>query len=101
MLYAIWVQDVPDSLEKRMAVRPEHYARMQALVDEGRLSFAGPFPKEPGGDPTKVGFAGGLIVADFESREAAERWINDDPYSAAGVIAEVRVEPFIKALPAD
>ena len=44
MPYAIQGEDVPDSLEKRMAVRPEHLERIKALQDEGRLILAGPHP---------------------------------------------------------
>ena len=38
MLYLIYAQDVPNSLENRLAVRP---ARLQALRDAGRLVVAG------------------------------------------------------------
>ncbi|VTR29396.1 YciI-like protein [Serratia fonticola] len=41
MLYLIYAQDVPGTLEQRMAVRPAHLARLQALRDEGRLVVAG------------------------------------------------------------
>ncbi|TYR68656.1 YciI family protein, partial [Serratia marcescens] len=41
MLYLIYAQDVPNSLENRLAVRP---ARLQALRDAGRLVVAGPNP---------------------------------------------------------
>ncbi len=44
MLYVIYAEDVPDSLEKRLSVRPAHLARLQLLQDEGRLLTAGPMP---------------------------------------------------------
>lgn len=44
MLYLIYAQDVPNSLENRLAVRPAHLARLQALRDAGRLVVAGPNP---------------------------------------------------------
>ncbi|MEF1299901.1 YciI family protein, partial [Vibrio parahaemolyticus] len=44
MWYVIFSQDVENSLEKRMGVRPQHLERLQQLQDEGRLLTAGPMP---------------------------------------------------------
>lgn len=99
MLYAIFGQDVPDSLEKRKAARPAHLARLQALQDQGRLLLAGPFPAVDAADPGMAGFTGSLIVAEFVSLEAAQAWAADDPYVDAGVYAQVAVRPFKKVLP--
>ncbi len=96
MLYAIFGQDVPDSLEKRKTARPAHLARLQALQDEGRLLLAGPFPAVDANDPGLAGFSGSLIVAEFASLDAAEVWAAADPYVASGVYAQVAVRPFKK-----
>ena len=100
MLYAIVGQDVPDSLEKRLAARPAHVARLQALQEEGRLILAGPFPSVDANDPATAGFSGSLIVAEFTSLQNAEAWAQADPYMAAGVYAQVTVKPFKKVFPA-
>jgi len=100
MLYVINGEDVPDSLEKRMTVRPEHLKRIQALQDAGRLILAGPYPAIDNQDPGPAGFSGSLIVAEFESLEAAQAWANADPYVSAGVYRKVTVKPFKKVLPA-
>ena len=92
-------EDVPDSLEKRMAVRSQHLSRIQALQDEGRLILAGPFPAIDSLEPGPAGFSGSLIVAEFESLEAAKTWANADPYVSAGVYQKVTVKPFKKVLP--
>jgi uncharacterized protein YciI len=99
VLYAIFGNDVPDSLEKRKAARPAHLARLQTLQDEGRLIMAGPFPAVDAADPGMAGFTGSLIVAEFASLEAAEAWAAADPYVAAGVYVQVAVRPFKKVLP--
>jgi uncharacterized protein YciI len=44
VLYVIYAEDIADSLEKRLSVRPAHLARLQLLQDEGRLLTAGPMP---------------------------------------------------------
>ena len=99
MLYTINGEDVPNSLEKRMTVRPEHLKRIQALQDTGRLILAGPYPAIDSLDPGPAGFSGSLIVAEFESLEAAQAWANADPYVSAGVYRKVTVKPFKKVLP--
>ena len=100
MLYAIIGEDTPNSLEKRLAARPAHLARLDALQRDGRLSLAGPFPAIDSPDPGPAGFSGSLIIAEFESLESARTWAYADPYVAAGIYARVAVKPFRKALPA-
>ena len=100
MWYAIWAEDIPDSLEKRLAARPAHLERLQVLQAEGRLRLAGPLPTVDSEDPGQAGFSGSLIVAEFASLEAAQAWAEADPYKAAGVYAKVTVKPFKQVFPA-
>ena len=86
MLYLIFGEDLPDSLERRLAVRPAHLARLNALKAEGRLVLAGPCPAIDSPDPGPAGFTGSLIVAEFPSFADARAWADADPYIAAGVI---------------
>jgi uncharacterized protein YciI len=100
MFYAIAGQDVPDSLERRLAARPAHLERLHALQQAGRLLLAGPFPAIDSNDPGPAGFTGSLIVAEFDTQDAAQAWADADPYIAAGVYASVSVKPFKKVFPA-
>lgn len=100
MLYAIVGDDAPGSLDKRLAARPDHLERLKALQDAGRLILAGPCPAIDSPDPGPAGFAGSLIVAEFESLAAAQAWAAADPYVTEGVFARTTVRPFKKALPA-
>lgn len=99
MFYAILGEDRPDSLEARLAARPAHLARIEALKAQGRLLLAGPFPAIDAENPGPAGFTGSLIVAEFESLTAAENWAQEDPYRTAGVFRAVTVKPFRKVLP--
>ena len=96
MLYVIYAEDIADSLEKRLSVRPAHLARLQLLHDEGRLLTAGPMPAVDSNEPGAAGFTGSTIIAEFESLEAAQSWANDDPYIAASVYKNVSVKPYKK-----
>ena len=99
MYYAIICTDITNSLERRLSVRPQHLERLQQLKDEGRLLLAGPHPVIDSSVPGPDGFSGSLIVAEFSSLDAAQRWADADPYVEAGVFADVTVKPFMKVLP--
>lgn len=99
MLYAIISQDIDNSLTLRKEARPAHLARLETLRDQGRLVLAGPHPAIDSEDPGESGFSGSLVVAEFESLEAAQAWADADPYMDAGVYAQVIVKPFKKVLP--
>ncbi len=99
MLYAIIGEDMPDSLEKRLANRPPHLERLKALQEQGRLLLAGPFPAIDSIDPGPAGFSGSLIVAEFASLEEAQAWAHTDPYVSGGVYGSVTVKPFRRTLP--
>jgi len=99
MWYVIVGEDVQDSLGKRLATRPAHVQRLEALKTQGRLLLAGPFPTIDAPDPGPAGYTGSLIVAEFDTLDAAQQWANEDPYLAGGVYARVTVRPFKKTLP--
>ena len=99
MLYAIIATDVANSLEARLAAPPAHLERLQQLKAEGRIVLAGPHPAIDSNDPGAAGFSGSLVVAEFESLNAAQAWAEADPYVAAGVYANVNVKPFKQVLP--
>ncbi|MEX0605868.1 MAG: YciI family protein [Marinobacter sp.] len=99
MYYAIMSQDIPNSLSLRMSARPAHLERLEALKSEGRLMLAGPHPALDTPDPGEAGFTGSLVIAEFDSLEAAQSWADDDPFVAAGVYESVVVKPFKRVLP--
>ncbi len=99
MLYAIVTQDVDNSGPLRAKARDAHRERLSALAQAGRLVLAGPFPAIDSPDPGPAGFTGSLIIAEFDSLEAASRWADADPFVEAGVYKTVQVKPFKRVLP--
>ena len=85
MWYAIMAEDMPNSLERRLAARPEHVKRIQELQESGRLLLAGPFPAIDSSDPGPAEYSGSLIVAEFTNLEDAKEWANNDPFVIANV----------------
>lgn len=94
MLYVIYARDIAHSLDKRLAARPAHLARLQQLRDEGRLAIAGPMPAVESNDPGQAGFTGSTVIAEFNSLAEARAWAESDPYVEAGVYESVEVRPF-------
>ena len=99
MLYSIIGTDFPNSLPKRAVAREEHVARLLALKDQGRLILAGPSPAIDSEEPGEAGFTGSVIIAEFDSLEAAQAWADEEPYIKHGVYENVVVKPFKKVLP--
>jgi len=97
--YAIEGHDGEGVLAQRQGARAEHLARLQALRADGRLLLAGPCPAIDAEDPGPAGFTGSIVIAEFESLQAARAWAESDPYVAAGVYARVDVRPFRPVLP--
>lgn len=99
MWYVIEGYDGADVLAKRLAARADHLARLMALREAGRLLLAGPCPAIDAEDPGPAGFSGSVVIAEFESLEAARAWADADPYIDAGVYTRVEVRPFRRVLP--
>jgi len=99
MLYSIVGIDVENSLQARLAARPEHVERLKALVSQGKLIVAGPNPAIDSSDPGDAGFTGSIIIAEFDSIQDAQDWADADPYILGGVYDSVEVKPFNQALP--
>ena len=99
MYYAIICEDVENSLALRKQARPAHVKRIEGLVEQGRLLVAGPHPAIEATDPGDAGFTGSLVIAEFDSLEAATAWADADPYVEAGVFAKVTVKPFKLVMP--
>ena len=99
MWYVIYSKDREDSLQSRLAARPAHMARLEALLDQGRLLLAGPRPALDTADPGPAGFLGSLVVAQFDSLGEAQTWADADPYIESGVYESVEVSPFNRVMP--
>lgn len=99
MLYAIYSTDVSNSFTARQSARPDHLARLKELDQQGRLLTAGPLPAIDSNDPGEAGFTGSLVIAEFDSLEAAREWAGQDPYISAGVYDNSVVKPYKKVFP--
>ena len=96
-LFVITCTDHEGSLEKRLAVRPQHLARLEKLDAEGRVIVAGAMPKDR--ENPQAGFYGSTLILDFDTREELDAWLAEEPFLKEGIYASIDVKPFNKALP--
>jgi uncharacterized protein len=90
MPYAIQTLDKPNAAELRAANRPAHLEYLTA--NQHLLLAAGALINDDG-----TGGSGGLIIVDTDERAAAERFINEDPFTKAGLFQKVTVTRWRKA----
>lgn len=96
-LFVITCTDAPGTVEKRLATRPQHLARLEKLDAEGRVIVAGAMPIDR--ENPQAGFHGSTLILDFDSREQLDAWLADEPFLKEGIYSHIDVKPFNKALP--
>lgn len=96
-LFVVTCTDAPDSLQKRLEIRPRHVARLNLLNEQGRVVLAGPCPKNA--DDLSAGFHGSVLVLDFPDRPSLDAWLAEEPFLLEGVYTHIDVKPFNKTLP--
>jgi uncharacterized protein YciI len=92
MIHTFFLLDKPGRSELRQRMRPEHKAYLAAVAD--RIAFAGPLVADDG--QTMIG---SLLAIDFDSREAAQAWLAEEPFTRAGVYASSSIHAFVNLWP--
>jgi uncharacterized protein len=81
MLHVLFYESADDVASKAPAHFPAHHARLEEFHARGDLLMVGTF-----GDPQEEG-----SMAIFSSREAAESFVEGDPFVLNGVVRAWRV----------
>ena len=89
MRVALICTDTPGALEVRKANRADHLAYIERT---GVVEMAGPLLNAAGE------MAGSLVILEVETLEAAQDWAKDDPYAAAGLFSDVRIQAWNKVI---
>ncbi len=89
MKFVILGFDGPDGQAKRKIHRPAHIEMIERHGLQGRIVLAGPLTDQ----------VGSLIVIEVRSREEAEEFAKQDPYTAFGVFERVEIHPFLQVFP--
>lgn len=76
-----------DAPGRRLAARPAHLERVGSAREAGNIIAGGAILDEDGE------MIGSTIYVEFESREALDEWLNQDPYVKGGVWQDITVVP--------
>jgi hypothetical protein len=90
MPYAIQTLDKPGTADLRASTRPAHLDYLKA--HQHLLLAAGALINDDG-----TGGNGGILLVDTDDRAVAERFINEDPFTKAGLFEKVTVTRWRKA----
>jgi uncharacterized protein len=85
----VFVREMRFGDPRRLEIRPAHRDHLRELFEAGKVRSAGPFADD----------SGGLIVYEVADEDEARRLVADDPYTAAGVVEEVRLTEWTVILP--
>ncbi|MGI9372811.1 MAG: YciI family protein [Hyphomicrobiales bacterium] len=86
MLYAVICTDKPNSVDKRMSMRPDHVKFLEAMGD--RLKAAGPF-MDDSGNPS-----GSLLIVEASNRDECLAITQEDPYAEGDLFESVEIRPW-------
>lgn len=89
--YVLYAKDKPNSLELRLEHYPAHRAFIESHdgADDVCVVMSGPLQTDDG-----TTMIGSLLLIDAPSREAAERFVAQDPFTHAGIWQEVHISRF-------
>ncbi len=90
MPYVVLTKDKPNSLDLRNKVRGEHLEYLDA--NKAALLAAGAMIEDDG----TSGY-GGVLIVDTDDRATAEAFIENDPFTKAGLFESVTVSRWRKA----
>lgn len=90
MQFALVAYDQPNSVERRVAIRPEHLRHLDALGD--KLLFAGPFLNDRGEG------VGSIVVIEAETLAEARTLFNRDPFVVQGLFDSVTIKPWTMSI---
>ncbi|KAH6627162.1 hypothetical protein B0J18DRAFT_465107 [Chaetomium sp. MPI-SDFR-AT-0129] len=99
--WLVVIPDFPGAHEKRIEVRPQHFAGLGTFKDSGVFQMGGAVLNEvpEGSDASKFSFAGSTIVIQAASREEIKEILRQDIYAKSGVwdVENAQIWPFLCA----
>lgn len=93
MLYVIHAYDGTDetALDRRMAVRPNHFEGVRKLKEMGHYVLGGALLSTDGQ------MIGSMMLLDFENEEQIQDWLSWEPYVQGNVWEKIDIKPFRQA----
>jgi uncharacterized protein YciI len=88
--FVIIAEDGTDdqALQRRMAVRPDHFEGARKLKAENHFLLGGAILNAEGK------MSGSVMIVQFETEEALQEWLSKEPYITGNVWQKITVKPF-------
>ncbi len=86
MLFALVAYDRPNSVARRLEIRPYHLKFLDTLGDQ--LVLAGPFLDDKGD------MVGSIVVVEAETLDAAREIFGRDPFMQGNLFDSVTIKPW-------
>ena len=74
------------ALERRMRVRPDHFANVLRIKEKGHVHCAGGITNEEGQ------LIGSMLVVSFDTREQLDEYLRTEPYVVNNVWQDIRID---------
>lgn len=74
------------ALERRMRVRPDHFANVMKIREKGHVHCAGGITNEAGQ------LVGSMLVVSFDTREQLDEYLKTEPYVVNNVWQDIRID---------
>jgi uncharacterized protein len=90
MLFAVWASDRPGASADRLRVREAHRARLRDPAPHNlKVVLAGPTLASDGQTMN-----GTMLVVEAAGAAAVQAFVDEDPYTLAGVYAQIEIRPW-------
>ncbi|KAM5373442.1 hypothetical protein ACJZ2D_006936 [Fusarium nematophilum] len=83
--WLVQIPIIPGSLEKRLALRQQHFDEAASKIKDGTITFAGGILSKPTVDGDNKDMTMTLVTVNVETEEEARAIIKGDVYSVEGV----------------
>lgn len=92
--FLVTAVDLPDALDRRIAQRDAHLARIAVLKADNRVVVAGPSLTAEGA------MNGSVLILEFPDQATLAAWLQEDAYVAGKVWDRWTITPMKVAIPA-
>ncbi|WP_067894076.1 YciI family protein [Nocardia vaccinii] len=76
-----------DAPARRLAVREQHLALGDKLVDEGKMLYGTAILDEKGA------MIGSMLIVEYDSRAELDQWLRIEPYITGDVWRDIQIRP--------
>lgn len=82
--YLVQIPDLPNALDKRLAIRPKHLADLKPHIASGKVVFGGATLSKQPAEGETPDMTGSAMLIKADSEEELRQWLENDEYAKGG-----------------